>query len=70
VAAGLAPKSRTGLDPPTHRATAIQARRPLLWLYHADRNSRWHDYDMAEATPNVNELMIEIDDDPTGIFWD
>ena len=38
-------------------------------LYCADRNSRWHDYDMIQPTPQLDELLTEIDDDPTGIFW-
>jgi hypothetical protein len=38
-------------------------------LYCADRNSRWHYYDMAEPTTNLDELITEIDNDPTGIFW-
>lgn len=42
----------------------------LHWrLYCADRNSRWHHYDMTEPTPDINELITEIDEDPTGIFW-
>ena len=45
---------------PTHR----------LWrLYCADRNSRWHYYDEAEPTERLEELLNEIDEDPTGIFW-
>jgi hypothetical protein len=38
-------------------------------LYCADRNSRWHYYDMVEPTPRLDELLAEIDEDPTGIFW-
>jgi Protein of unknown function (DUF3024) len=38
-------------------------------LYHADRNSRWHGYDMVEPTTQLGKLLDEIDDDPTGIFW-
>jgi hypothetical protein len=38
-------------------------------LYYADRNSRWRYYDMAEPTPRLDELLAEIDEDPTGIFW-
>lgn len=41
-----------------------------LWrLYCADRNSRWHYYDMVEPTERIDELLQEIEDDPTGIFW-
>ena len=35
-------------------------------LYFADRNGRWHVYDMAERTARVDELLQEIDRDPTG----
>jgi hypothetical protein len=38
-------------------------------LYCADRNRRWHYYDMAEPTTRLDELINEIDEDPTGIFW-
>lgn len=38
-------------------------------LYCADRNSRWHYYDMVEPTPQLSQLLDEIDEDPTGIFW-
>lgn len=38
-------------------------------LYCADRNSRWHYHDMVEPTQTLDELIAEIDDDPTGIFW-
>jgi hypothetical protein len=38
-------------------------------LYYADRNSRWHPYDMTEPTTDLGELIAEIDDDPTCIFW-
>ena len=46
-------------DPPT-----------LTWsLYWADRNSRWHRYDDLEATTNLDEVIAEIDNDPTCIFF-
>jgi hypothetical protein len=38
-------------------------------LYCADRNSRWHPYDMVEPTRQLSRLLDEIDGDPTGIFW-
>lgn len=37
-------------------------------LYCADRNSRWHRYEPIDSG-TVDELLKEIDDDPTGIFW-
>ena len=41
-----------------------------VWsLYCADRNSRWREYYEAEATPDLEELLAEVDRDPTGIFW-
>lgn len=39
-----------------------------LWsLYWADRNGRWHPYDLLEPGP-VESLLAEIDEDPTCIF--
>ena len=38
-------------------------------LYYADRNDRWRYYDPAEPTTNLDELIAEIDEDPTAIFW-
>lgn len=37
-------------------------------LYSADRNGRWHRYDFIEPG-TIDELLNEIDDDPTCIFW-
>lgn len=42
----------------------------MTWtLYCADRNSRWHFYDLVEPTPDLDEIIAAVDDDPTGIFW-
>ena len=38
-------------------------------LYWADRNSRWHRYDDLEPTANLDDVLAEIDEDPTCIFW-
>lgn len=43
-----------------------------LWtLYYSDRNSRFHRYDAFGFKPStlVDDLLAEIDDDPTCIFW-
>ena len=38
-------------------------------LYWADRNSRWHRYDDLEPTTDLDEVIAEIDEDPTCIFF-
>lgn len=38
-------------------------------LYCADRNDKWFEYLDMEPTKNIDEILIEIDEDPTGIFW-
>ena len=37
-------------------------------LYWADRNGRWHLYDLIDPG-TVDQLLDEIDNDPTAIFW-
>lgn len=44
--------------------------KPNTWtLYCADRNGRWHLYFDAEPSERLEELLEEVDADPTGIFW-
>lgn len=38
-------------------------------LYWRDRNLRFHVYDLLEPSPSIDDLLAEIDRDPTGIFW-
>ena len=38
----------------------------LLWR---DRNLRFHAYDLAAPTASIEELLAELDRDPTAIFW-
>ena len=38
-------------------------------LYWADRNSRWHRYDDLDPTRVLEEVLAEIDEDPTCIFF-
>jgi hypothetical protein len=41
-----------------------------LWsLYWRDRNLDFHKYDLLPACTNVEELLAEIDRDPTALFW-
>jgi len=38
-------------------------------LYCADRNSRWHRYDEAGPSERFEDLVDEVEQDLTGIFW-
>lgn len=39
-------------------------------LFFSDRNDRLHDYrDAAQVGPRLIDVLAEIDDDPTCIFW-
>lgn len=38
-------------------------------LYWRDRNLRFHVYDRIMPSPHIDELLQEIDRDPTAIFW-
>ena len=38
-------------------------------LYWRDRNVRVHEYDLVPPTSRVDDLLEEIDRDPTAIFW-
>jgi len=41
-----------------------------LWeIYWRDRNLTFHRYDRVEPSPQVAELLEEIERDPTAIFW-
>lgn len=41
-----------------------------MWtLYWRDRNLRFHRYDQLAASPRVDDLLAEIERDPTAIFW-
>lgn len=44
--------------------------RTAAWtLYYADRNGRWHVYDLIEPHQSAPRLLDEIEKDPTCIFW-
>jgi hypothetical protein len=38
-------------------------------LYWRDRHARFHAYDLLPPSPHVDDLLREIDSDPTAIFW-
>ncbi len=38
-------------------------------LYWRDQNLKFHEYDMVAPTPHVDDLIAEIERDPTAIFW-
>ncbi len=41
-----------------------------LWsLYCADRNDKWRVYSELEPTKSLDDILAEIDEDPTHIFW-
>jgi Protein of unknown function (DUF3024) len=41
-----------------------------MWsLYWRDRNMRFHAYDLVSPTTSIQELLAEVDRDPTAIFW-
>lgn len=44
---------------------------PRFWmtLYWPDRHSKFHRYERLDPTARVERLLVEIDADPTCIFW-
>ncbi len=38
-------------------------------LYFMDRIERWRIYDMIEPSVDFDDMLKELDRDPTGIFW-
>ncbi|MDW3219584.1 MAG: DUF3024 domain-containing protein [Acidimicrobiales bacterium] len=39
-------------------------------LYRTDHRGRFTVHKEAAPTPLIGPLLVEIDDDPTGVFWD
>lgn len=53
---------------PIARLTYVASTR--LWtLYSLDRNGRLHLYSRLRPTPKIDELLGELDRDPSGVFW-
>lgn len=41
-----------------------------LWsLFWRDRNGRFHAYDLVAPTASIEDLLMEVERDPTAIFW-
>ena len=38
-------------------------------LYSANRHGLWHEYDDRHPSERLEDLIAEVDADPTGIFW-
>ena len=38
-------------------------------LYSTDRHGRWHEYDAFDPSERLEDLIAEVEADPTGIFW-
>jgi Protein of unknown function (DUF3024) len=67
------PPWRQGIGPEWTRLPIARLRytQPTqMWtLYWRDRNLRFHRYDQLEPSPNIGNLLREIDRDPIAIFW-
>ena len=53
---------------PIARLRYTQATRTWT-LYWRDRHLRFHLYDQLEPSPDIGDLLEEIDRDPIAIFW-
>ena len=38
-------------------------------LFWCDRNSKWRRYELIPPSPSFDDLLQEVDSDPTCIFW-
>ena len=66
------PPWREDFEPEWSRLSVAQLRyEDGEWtLYWSDRNSRWHPYEEEfDPTPDLSAALVEIDNDPTAIFW-
>lgn len=42
----------------------------LKWkLFCSDRNGKWHEYQNFAASSDFDNMISEVNEDPTGIFW-
>jgi hypothetical protein len=65
----VAGEHRAGLDQLPDRPLRYIASNKSWALYWRDRNLRFHLYDLLAPSSRVEDLLGEIDRDPTGIFW-
>jgi hypothetical protein len=52
-----------------HARLAYTKSRNIWTLYYRDRNLRFHKYAQKLPTASIDELLDEIDRDPTALFW-
>ncbi|MDQ3825358.1 MAG: DUF3024 domain-containing protein [Actinomycetota bacterium] len=65
----MARRLRAGMDNLSDRTPALHRGRQDLALYWRDRNLRFHIYDLLAPSPTIDNVLLEIDRDPTSIFW-
>lgn len=51
------------------RPAQVRRRHRHLDFWWSDRNGRWERYCHVDATPDIDEQLQEIYEDPTAIFW-
>jgi Protein of unknown function (DUF3024) len=53
---------------PVARLRYVRSRR--VWrLYWIDSDDRWHEYPELPFAPDVADLLAELEEDPTALFW-
>lgn len=57
------------MDPLPGSTTAVHQGQQTWELYWRDRNLRFHAYNRVGPSANIDELLAEVDRDPTCIFW-
>ncbi len=57
------------MDARARRSARYASSRREWTLYWPDRNSRLHRYDLVQPTPDIANLLNEIERDPMSIFF-
>jgi hypothetical protein len=56
------------IEEPIAKFRYVTSRREWqLYCQHADL--KWHTYERLPAAKDFDDLLVEVEDDPTGIFW-